>query len=104
MKRFFLFAFFVLLVAPSLAADRFTHMDADHNDAIVWKEFEASMPQMRRQAFDIIDANKDGQISREEWSAFSTRHGDQSRHAMKGTSTPQGDAQPQKPLINPPTK
>ena len=63
---------------PGLAApapDRFAGMDTDKDNALSWEEFSSAIPGMKREAFDVIDANKDGRISRAEWEGFSKGHG-----------------------------
>lgn len=49
-------------------AERFKHADTDGNGALSRAEAEKGMPVLSRH-FDRIDANKDGQITREETEA-----------------------------------
>lgn len=103
MKTSFLAAIAALFLAPAAgrAGDRFSEMDKDKNDRVTWQEFEAAMPQMRKSAFESIDTDKDGAISRTEWDVFKTSHG------MKAKGMPPAtmEASPDKeamPLIRPP--
>lgn len=104
MKTYFLAAIAALCFVPAagMAADRFSEMDKDKNEQITWEEFEAAMPQMRKSAFESIDTDKNGVISRAEWDVFKTTHG------MKGKGMPPAamEASPSKkeamPLIRPP--
>ena len=75
MKRFFFTALFVLMVSPTVAADRFEQMDTNEDGSVTWEEFSAALPSMKQKAFETIDADKDGRLSRMEWSAFSSQHG-----------------------------
>ena len=80
------------------AGDRFARMDTDNNAKITWQEFEAALPQMRRPAFDAIDSDKSGDISRAEWDAFRSNHG---ASGMGKNPAPQQTPQTP-PLIQPP--
>lgn len=93
-------AFFLLSVAPVMAADTFSRMDADNDGRVVWEEFSAALPNMKRAAFDTIDANRDGVVSRAEWDAFAADHG-QKRRGQGPSAVPGGG---DKPLIEPPRK
>ena len=62
-------------MAGQNAASRFTVMDADKDGKVSREEFFAAQPQMKDAAFDAIDANKDGAISLEEWEGFASGHG-----------------------------
>lgn len=94
-----------LLLVPSLAAagkptpppvdPRFAAMDADGNGIVTWEEFSAAMPQMRRAAFDSIDTDKNGDITRQEWDAFRASHGKNGMHGgMPGGMPPAPKAAP----------
>lgn len=88
-------------VAPTPGADRFGKMDSNGDGKLVWEEFELALPQMRRPAFDSIDSDKSGDISRAEWEAFRTNHG----AGMAPAAKPAPQAAPQNPpLIQPPAK
>ncbi len=56
--------------------ERFKKADADGNGAISRAEAEKAMPRLVRR-FDRIDANKDGQVTREEFAAARTAHFEQ---------------------------
>ena len=56
--------------------ERFKKADADGNGAISRAEAEKSMPRLVRR-FDSIDANKDGQVTREEFAAARKAHFEQ---------------------------
>lgn len=82
-------------------ADRFKTMDSNSDGLLVWAEFEAAMPQMRKEAFDSIDADKNGSITPAEWEAFRKTHG--MKGAAPGKMAPGNAAPaPAKPLIQPP--
>lgn len=92
--------FLVSVAAVASAADSFSRMDADNDGLVVWEEFSAALPNMKRAAFDTIDANKDGAVSRAEWDAFAADHGQ--KHRGQGASAVPGGGD--KPLIEPPRK
>ena len=54
---------------------RFAALDADGNGRVTWEEFHNTNESISRQGFDIIDTNKNGELSLEEWRAFSSNHG-----------------------------
>jgi len=54
---------------------RFTTADTDENGFLGRGEFKAAFPGLKPEAFDLIDADKDGRISAEEWRAFLSGHG-----------------------------
>lgn len=60
--------------------ERFKKADADGNGVISRAEAEKSMPRMARH-FEHIDANKDGQVSREEATAARKAHYEQRKRA-----------------------
>lgn len=60
---------------PSDPGERFALIDADHDGKLSWEEFSAARPNINRNAFDTIDANGDGGICLDEWKAFSAGHG-----------------------------
>ena len=49
--------------------------DADSDGALSFEEFSASQMEMLRSGFDMIDADKDGKISADEWNTFLKVHG-----------------------------
>ncbi|HIU17887.1 MAG TPA: EF-hand domain-containing protein [Candidatus Avidesulfovibrio excrementigallinarum] len=103
MKRLLFMTLFVLMATPAAASDRFAQIDSNADQAIDWPEFEAAMPQIKKKAFDLIDTDKNGRISREEWNAFGMSHGKHSMGPAAGNApAPSGDAA--RPLIQPPTK
>lgn len=86
------------------AADRFSQMDGDHNGVVSWEEFTAAMPQMQRAAFDTIDWDKSGGISREEWNAFRSNHGNGAMgkgQGMPGASAGAPGSAPAQPMAKP---
>jgi len=83
MKCFFITACLVLFVVPSLASDRFTQLDLNKDKNLDWKEFSTAMPNLKKKAFDTIDADKNGVITVEEWRQFSSKHGNQ-KTSMQG--------------------
>ena len=52
----------------------FARMDADKDGNATREEFFAAFPQMKEGAFTSIDKNGDGVISKEEWLAFAKGH------------------------------
>ena len=75
MKKLLFLAALTLCAAPAYAApDRFGQMDKDGNGQVDWEEFQAAVPGMKRPAFDTIDADKSGGISRGEWDSFMKSH------------------------------
>ncbi|RPJ47785.1 MAG: EF-hand domain-containing protein [Betaproteobacteria bacterium] len=64
----------------SLADERFRKSDADGNGTLSRTEAEKGMPRLARQ-FDVVDVNRDGQLSREEMrAARKARHGARASH------------------------
>ncbi|MDD6088380.1 MAG: EF-hand domain-containing protein [Desulfovibrionaceae bacterium] len=80
----------------SFADDRFAAMDADGNGNVSREEFRKACPGIQDRAFDVIDANHDGQISEPEWTAFKSGH---RTTDMKKNSGVASDM----PLVMPPT-
>ena len=62
---------------PSVSdpAERFRQMDTDNDGKLTWDELSAARPNLSRNAFDIIDSGRDGNISLDEWKTFSAGHG-----------------------------
>lgn len=50
-------------------------MDTDQNGTLSFKEYVDSNQKKLRAGFDMIDANKDGEIDADEWNAFLKVHG-----------------------------
>lgn len=61
--------------SPGMGGDRFAAADADKDGFLNRDEFSAAFPTLKKEAFGIIDADKDGRISHGEWQAFSGGHG-----------------------------
>ena len=61
--------------ADNRADELFRSMDMDNKGFITFEDFQKRYHNMQRPAFDAIDANKDGNISLEEWRAFFQNHG-----------------------------
>ena len=83
----------MLCAAPALAmpgmgegkapVDKFPMMDANKDGSVSKEEFKKFFPQMQDGAFAAIDKNKDGAISHEEWQGFS-KSGDVLKMAALG--------------------
>lgn len=91
---------FPLQAMPN-SADRYDAMDTDKDGRVTWGEFEKAIPSMKKEAFDTIDANKDGALSRVEWDGFRQTHGMQGKLPSQGMQTAPAPEQA-KPLIMPP--
>jgi len=64
----------------ALADERFRKSDADGNGTLSRTEAKKGMPRLARQ-FDVVDVNRDGQLSREEMrAARKARHGARASH------------------------
>ncbi|MCH5277989.1 MAG: EF-hand domain-containing protein [Desulfovibrionaceae bacterium] len=61
--------------AAVLTDARFTALDADGNGRVTWEEFHKTNESISRQGFDLMDINKNGELSLEEWRAFAASHG-----------------------------
>ena len=92
MKKLVFLAALTQCAAPAYAApDRFGQMDTDGNGQVDWEEFQAAVPGMKRPAFDTIDADKSGGISRGEWDSFMKSHmGGQKGMPPAGMGMPAG--------------
>ena len=62
-------------VRTTAPAERFAAMDTSKDGKVAWEEFSKARPNLNENAFKMIDADKDGGISLEEWKAFSSGHG-----------------------------
>ena len=49
--------------------------DGNNDGSLSFDEFSASQMKMLRAGFDMIDTDKDGKISTEEWNTFLSVHG-----------------------------
>ena len=84
----------------STAMQRFTAADANNDDMLSLKEFQQAFPQLKQAAFDAIDSNRDGEISRTEWEEFTQGHGQKSGGLP--AVPPSGGAGAELPLLLPP--
>lgn len=50
-------------------------MDANQDRTLSFEEYRDSQTQQLRAGFDIIDSNKDGVVSEDEWNTFLNVHG-----------------------------
>lgn len=81
----------------SPAQDSFTAADTDANGRLSRPEFSAAFPTLKKEAFDLLDANHDGTLSRAEWEAFRAGHGASGNRTGTGTR-PGNDASKQSGL------
>ena len=103
----FLAALQITRAAADAGEDSFVQADVNKDACLSWEEFSTAFPSLRKEAFDLIDTNKDGRISREEWDAFKTRHGKQAPEGMgAGIPLPAGSSpiqqKPELPLLSAP--
>lgn len=94
-------------VALAADEDRFARMDTNNDGKVVWEEFEVAMPQMRKPAFETLDADKSGFIDRAEWESFRKDHGQSGMTGKPGMQTmpaekPAGTPSSALPVIQPP--
>ena len=61
-------------MTPEELSARFKTIDKDNDGNMNWEEFAAAYPRMQRPAFDAMDTDKNGLVSKEEWLEFRTRH------------------------------
>ena len=54
--------------------DKFAMMDTNKDDKVSYEEFKAYFPNMREEAFAVIDKNGDKVIDRAEWDEFVSNH------------------------------
>lgn len=105
----------MLCAAPALAmpgmgegkapVDKFPMMDANKDGSVSKEEFKKFFPQMQDGAFAAIDKNKDGAISHEEWQGFSKSHAMGRAGHPDAQMAPAGEAAPKTmPLVTPPSK
>ena len=60
--------------ADSSKVDKFALMDTDKDGKVTYEEFKAYYPNMREEAFAVIDKNGDKSINRIEWDEFVSNH------------------------------
>jgi hypothetical protein len=60
---------------PAAYAAHFGDLDTDGDDRVSPAEFRAYFPEGDMQVFRVIDADRDGAISHEEWHRFKAAHG-----------------------------
>lgn len=104
----------MLCAAPALAmpgmgegkapVDKFPMMDKNKDGSVSREEFKAFFPQMQDGAFTAIDKDKDGAISHEEWQGFSKSHAMGRAGHPDAQMPPAGDAPRAMPLVTPPSK
>lgn len=93
--------------------DKFAMMDTNKDGKVSYEEFKAFFPNMREEAFAVIDKNGDKSIDRAEWDEFVSNHssghmggsmggmmGGQSGMPGNGMMPPPGSAD--MPLVTPP--
>ena len=73
---------------------RFAALDGDGDGRVTWEEFHKANESIARQGFDIIDADKNGHISLEEWRAFAANHGMDIAMPSTGTTLPARPVEP----------
>ena len=54
--------------------DKFELMDTNKDGKVSYEEFKAYFPNMREEAFAVIDKNGDNVINRAEWDEFVSNH------------------------------
>jgi Ca2+-binding EF-hand superfamily protein len=66
-------------------AGHFGDMDTDGDEAVTIEEFKTFLPNATEEAFTIIDKDKSGALSHDEWEAFKESHkmGQGMGHGMK---------------------
>ena len=53
---------------------KFVQMDTNKDNKVTYEEFKAFYPNMREEAFAVIDKNNDKVIDRAEWDEFVSNH------------------------------
>lgn len=86
--------------------DRFAMMDADKDGRVSREEFKKVFPNMTDAAFKTIDANGDEGISHEEWAAFMKQHAMGKAGGGNGGMPPADKPAPggSLPLVTPPAR
>ncbi len=89
------------------ASERFCKADTDKSDSLSPEEFQTAFPDMTKEAFSMLDADRNGVIDGAEWDAFLGRHEGSKKNGMGGMGMP-GNAPTEEPatppLITPPAK
>ena len=92
--------------AMDAAIQSFNRCDRNKDDSLDKKEFGSCFSGMKEEAFDAIDTDRDGKISRPEWQAFSISHSmgreGQGSGMPPAASTAPGAPEPGLPLVTPP--
>ena len=76
--------------------------DTNKDGKLSKKEFLKALPNMKEQAFTVIDSDKDGSISLDEWMAFTVMHA-QGKQPMADTKTDVHEPLPTVTAPQPPT-
>lgn len=88
--------------------DKFAMMDSDKDGKVTHEEFKAFFPDMREEAFTVIDKNGDKVIDRIEWDTFVQNHasghmgGMMGGNGMPGNPTMPSPDSADMPLVMPP--
>ena len=89
--------------AGKSSAESFQKMDADKDGKVTREEFTTSHPGMKDSAFDMLDKDRNGCLSQEEWDSFMQGHG--AMQPQQGGAKPSGSC-PVKPgampMVTPP--
>ncbi len=56
------------------AEERFSGLDKNGGSGVTWEELSAARPKLSRAAFDMIDTDRSGAITLDEWKAFYAGH------------------------------
>ena len=60
---------------PKTYNAHFGDIDADGDELVKWKEFDAYFENAEQKVFKAIDLNQDGNIDHDEWHEFKEAHG-----------------------------
>lgn len=99
--------------ADAPKVDKFAQMDTNNDGKVSYEEFKAYFPDMREEAFVVIDKNGDKFIERVEWDEFVKNHssghmGGKMGNMMGGPNSMPGDpmipspGSSDMPLVTPP--
>ena len=94
--------------AMDAAIQTFQRCDKNQDDSLDKKEFGSCFSGMKEEAFDAIDTDRDGKISRPEWQAFSISHS-MGREGQGSGMPPAASTAPETPrqglpLVTPPNE